>query len=154
MQTQDMIDDELAQIQEDQRRYGEPVRAPAQAEDIAHLEREAQRLFGVALPPGYLEFLRASDGLDYNGLVVYDTRSTPQAPTGGFWQGFVAANLAWRDDTADTSLIVFGDTDLDLLAIDTVSGQARRVDRIGRDRHVAFASFEAMLGDALARSRA
>lgn len=144
-----MTPDPLAEIQADQRRAGERVHPPAPPQSCLALAAQARRAFGVDLPAAYLAFLARSDGLDYNGLVVYDSLSSPEQPSEGFWQGFVAANQAWRQNPALADWLVFGDSDMDLLAWHLPSGRFRRVDRVALDRFDDYASFDEMLDAAL-----
>ena len=144
-----MNDELLQQVQSDQRSAGEPVRPGATAEQLDEVRRQARARLGVEVPKAFLEFLRATNGLDYNGLVVYDCTSNPQARSGEFWQGLVAANLLWREDPSLRSTLVLGDSDLDLFAWRPDTGAWVRMDRIAHDRQQAYASFEAMIEEAL-----
>ena len=152
MDTPVMDQDLLAQVHADQRKYGDPVRPPATAAALAALRARARSLLGTELPPGYIEFLQRSDGLDFNGLVVYDSSSTPEQPTNGFWQGLVAANQAWRDNPTRRELLVVADSDMDLYALHLPSQTWRRIDKVGSDRFEVFDSFAEMIDTAL-RSR-
>jgi len=149
-----MYDDVLSKIHEEQREAGEAVFAGASDARLADLVEEARATFGAPLPDDYLDFLREADGLDFNGLVIYDSHSSPEARTGHFWQGFVAANLAWREDAANRRCLVFGDTDTDLLLQDLASGEFRRVDRVGRDLQEVFPSLRAMFEQVLSERAA
>jgi hypothetical protein len=152
MDTPVMDQDLLAQVHADQRKYGDAIRPPATPAALAALRARARSLLGTELPPEYIEFLQRSDGLDFNGLVVYDSASTPEQPSNGFWQGLVAANQAWRDNPARRELLVLADSDMDLYALHLPSQTWRRIDKIGSDRFEEFPSFGAML-DAALRSR-
>ena len=92
------MEDLLALVHADQRKYADPIRQSASPEALAALQGRVRELFGAELPADYAEFLQRSDGLDFNGLVVYDSASTPEQPSNGFWQGLVAVNQAWRDN--------------------------------------------------------
>ncbi len=144
-----MTTDPLALIQAEQRRAGERVHPGASAAACQALNDEVRRRHGVDLPAGYLAFLRRSDGLDFNGLVIYDSASTPEKPRQGFWQGLLAANEAWRDDPAMADWLVLGDNDTDLLAWHLPSGVFSRLDRVGLDRGKSFTDVEALLDQAL-----
>jgi hypothetical protein len=144
-----MTDDPLALIQAEQRREGERVHPGASDAACAALNLAVRQRHGVELPAGYLAFLRRSDGLDFNGLVIYDCASTPQQPRGGFWQGLLAANHAWHENPALADWLVLGDSDTDLLAWHLPSGAFCRLDRVGLDRSEHFPSVDALLDAAL-----
>jgi hypothetical protein len=147
-----MDDDLLAQVHADQRKYGEAIRPPATAAQLAALRARARALLGVELPDGYVAFLQRSDGLDFDGLVIYDSSSTPEQRSNGFWQGLVAANQAWRDNPANRELLVLADTEMDLYALHLPSRSWRRIDKVGSDRFETYPSCGALLEAAL-RSR-
>ena len=71
----------------------EHIRRPGASESqIDDLCSRCVAAFGVKPPDRYFDFLRLSNGLDYNGLVVYDCASSPTAKSGrNFWQGLVGA---------------------------------------------------------------
>jgi hypothetical protein len=120
------MDDLLRRIQADQRKHGDAIRPAAGDAQIARLKRLAREVFAADLPDGYLDFLRRSDGLDYNGVVIYGCAASPEQPAGNFWQDFVAANQAWRDNPANAALLIFGDSDMDLYAFDLRSHRLKR----------------------------
>jgi hypothetical protein len=54
-----------------------------------------------------------------------------------------------RDAPFDASLVVFGDSDMDLCSFDAGTRSFRRVDKIAHDRFGTFESFEQMVEVAL-----
>lgn len=148
----EVFETSLAAIQADQHQAGEAVRPPAGSAATARLISEARAKLGVDVPEGYLAFLRASDGIDYNGLVFYSAADTLETAEGGFWQGLVAANLTWRDDPANNSLLVLGDSDLDVFVWTPATATFAQMDRIGRDRMIPYSSCAAMI-DAVLTAR-
>jgi len=144
-----MNDELLRQVQADQRTAGELVREGATVEQLEQLRSQSRAALGVEVPHAVLEFLRESNGLDYNGLVIYDCTSSPQSPSRGFWQGLVAANLAWRENPSLRSVLVLGDSDMDLFAWRPDTGAWLRMDRIAHDRVQTYPSFDALIEDAL-----
>lgn len=149
MSTQTMNEDVLRRVQVDQSKAGEAVHPGADADQIDRLRKAAFGAFGVELPDDYLAFLERSNGLDYNGLVIYDCESSPEHRSGGFWQGFVAANRLWRDNPANESLLVFGDSDMELYAYDLRSRGYCSLDKIAHDRVENYRSFDEMIDQAL-----
>jgi hypothetical protein len=140
-------------VNADQRKADKMLRAGARADQVDRLRKAALAAFGVELPDEYLAFLVRSNGLDYNGLVIYDCESSPEhRSSGAFWQGFVSANLIWRDNPANESLLVFGDSDMELYAYDLRSRSYCSVDKVAHDRVETYPSFGEMIDQAL-RSR-
>jgi hypothetical protein len=139
-------------VNADQRKAGETLRTGAHADQLDRLQKAAVAAFGVELPDEYLAFLVRSNGLDYNGLVIYDCESSPEHRSAGFWQGFVATNRIWRDNPANESLLVFGDSDMELYAYDLRSRSYCSVDKVAHDRVETYPSFGEMI-DQAPRSR-
>ncbi|MGL5011852.1 MAG: YrhA family protein, partial [Paracoccaceae bacterium] len=83
----------LTRIHPDQRRAGEAIRPPATDAAIADLAARTQATFALTLPEDYAAFLRHSDGLVYNGLVLYDCGSTAHPHA----QALIDANHIWRE---------------------------------------------------------
>lgn len=109
---------EIEQVETDQVTHGEARQGAASAEQIAAAREELRARFGAALPDDYATFLSRTNGLDYNGLILYGTSQNADKPgPGGFWQGLVAANAQWRDGPGHESYIVLGETDMDLFTV-------------------------------------
>lgn len=144
--------DLLRSIIQQRQATARPVRAPASFQDIEHLKSDVRRLFDAELPMEYLEFLSLSDGLQHNGLIVYDTTSTPEKPAyKGFWQGFIAANQLWRENPDNSDYLIFGDDDMDLLTFNLKQREFQQVDRAAYDSYESYPTFDAMLVAALER---
>lgn len=152
METLVMLADLITRINEDKARAQEHVRAGASAAQLATLKGQSLQVLGIEPPAQYLDFLRLSNGLDYNGLVVYDCASTPeQRSAGGFWQGLVATNLHWRDSAALRHLLVLADSDMDVFALDPADGRFHQIDKVGKDSMASFDSFNEMMEEVLAQ---
>lgn len=142
----EQIADLLAQIHEEQAQYDYTIREGAKPEDIVALVDDAKRQLAATLPEAYLEFLRLSDGLNFDSLFIYDTGSTPDRRTGkNFWQGFVFANAQWRENPENKSYLFFGASDLDLYGLDLRSGRFRQMDKMSYDLGEVYSSFDDML---------
>ena len=131
----------IAQVRHDQAKHGEASQPPASAEQIAVAQAEVAARFGAALPAGYAEFLRLSDGLNHDGVFLYGATQSPGAPgAGGFWQGVVAANAAWREGPGHDRYLVLGETDMDLLTVDLDGNAPVLRDKISGDVVERFGS--------------
>lgn len=109
---------EIEQIKTDQVARGEAYQGAASAEQIAAVREELRVRFGAALPNDYATFLRRTNGLDYNGLVLYGTSQNADKPgPDGFWQGLIAANAQWREGPGHETYIVLGETGMDLFTV-------------------------------------
>lgn len=140
----------LDAIRADREKLGRPNRPRASSTDIATLIAQVQRKFDHELPKQYLEFLRLSDGLNYEGLVVYDAKSTDERRTPpNFWQGFVYCNEQWRGNPENRQYLIFGDDSISLHAQDLRDGQFKSMDKIAYERFETYDSFDDMITTAL-----
>lgn len=137
----------LARIRSDQRRAGAVPRPAATDPAIADLSARVQTALGLTLPPHYAAFLRHSDGLDDNGLGLYDGTSSPDHPAHPFARGLIPANRASREAPRTPRPLYPGDTDMDLVAADR-DGAVLTPDRVSDDitnRHLNLATLFAAL---------
>lgn len=108
----------IEQILVDQESHGEVGHGPATDEQITHASQQLGARFGAALPKDYARFLRRSNGLDYNGVLLYSAMDSGDEPgVGDFWYGLVAANATWREVSGHEGHLVLGEADMDLLTV-------------------------------------
>jgi hypothetical protein len=124
----------------------------ASAAQIASLKDGALRQLGAELPAGYLDFLGRHDGLIYNGLNIYGTerREAAGEEPDVLIEGFVEANLDYRDVDYFNDLLVFGDGDVDLYVYQASKKEYQVRDRVPADNiYETFGTFEELLAHAL-----
>lgn len=124
---------------------GWSLNPPATAEGIAAVERWFQSQVGIDLPDGYGSLLKRTDGLDFNGAVIYASAdSTEQV----FIPGIAESNARLNEDL-ETSQRYVGETGSDLYAVEAGGTRWSIVDRVSRDVDETFASSEEMLAAVL-----
>ncbi|HEX2271580.1 MAG TPA: YrhA family protein, partial [Pyrinomonadaceae bacterium] len=67
----------LARVAEEKRRFGSAPQPPATEEQLQRLVEDSRRELHTALPDDYLDFLRISNGVDWNGVVIYGAGRNP-----------------------------------------------------------------------------
>lgn len=150
METTSVIEDLVQRINDEKSQAHEHVRKGANEAQINDLRSRCQAAFGLEPPEQYLEFLLRSNGLDYNGLVIYDSASSPTARSGGdFWQGLVAANQVWRENAYWKRFLILGDSDMDVFALAIEGLRWLRMDRVAREIVEEYASFDSMVQAAI-----
>src|SRR5437763_1571215 len=99
---------------------------PCGADELGRTSRAVFGQLGIELPNEYRELLSIADGIDWNGLVFFASRS---APLDGFQdrhiEGILDANLGYRDDPDLARYLVLGEDGTVLFC--TESGSARHV---------------------------
>lgn len=130
---------------------GEIVQPGADEARIAALRAALQREFGATLPDDYAALLRRSDGVDFDGLVLYGSwQSEANSGPGGFWQGLVAANKMWREGPGHEGYLVLGETDIDLFTVALDGSNPVLRDKVSSDVNETFPSVGAALQRLLA----
>lgn len=130
---------EIEQIETDQVRHGEARQAPASPEQLARVQTLLRQQFNAALPEDYAAFLSRCNGMDYNGLVLYGASQSEADPgDGGFWQGLVAANAAWREGPGHAQYLVLGETDMDLFTVSLDGSNPVLRDKVSSDVNELF----------------
>jgi len=120
---------------------GEIVQAAADEARISALRAALQREFGATLPDAYAALLRRSDGVDFDGLVLYGSWQSEATPgPGGFWQGLVAANRLWRQGPGHAAYLVLGETDIDLFTVNLDGSNPALRDKVSSDINETFPS--------------
>jgi hypothetical protein len=104
----------LKRLQQIQAKKGLHVEPPCPVEKIRRLQAECAKRFGNPLPPGYASFLSLSNGLDFNGFVLYGQKRRQRSEKARFLEGFIEANKDGRESFPEAeSYLVIGDSDLD-----------------------------------------
>jgi hypothetical protein len=99
----------LARVGDEQRRYGSALQPPSTEQQVQRLIERARVELGAELPVEYLDFLRMTNGLDWNGVVLYATETLPiVGHADRTIEGMVDANLGLRDDERFQDLLVLG----------------------------------------------
>jgi hypothetical protein len=136
-----MSSEPLAQVLGEQRLAGEQIVTPATPIACLALATRVQTDLGLSVPAAFLAFLQRSDGLDFNGLVLYGTGGTTDQRT----PDLLAANAHWRANPAMHDWLVLGDNDTDLLAWHQPTGTCGRLDRVGLQQTETFPDVATML---------
>lgn len=127
---------------------------PASDVDIQIMISELSRLGNVKdLPDAYIQLLKMMNGLEWNGLIIYSTKTMPLEDTEDELLGLVEANEIWRDYEDHKRYLFFGDADISLYCQDLKTNEFKELDRSSDTVIQVFGSFESMLNAALKVSR-
>ncbi|MBC1501409.1 SMI1 / KNR4 family protein, partial [Listeria weihenstephanensis] len=87
--------------------FDEEPDAPATETEILELKRRTNddKTSDIWFPD-YAEFLKIRNGLDYDGLVIYNANMTDTN------NGFIAANEMWNENDWEDSYVFFGDSNI------------------------------------------
>ena len=141
----------LSEAQADQKAAGETVRLAAEQASVEMAVRAIMDAYNATLPEQYQQFLQSSDGLDYNGLVLYSCCSSPDKPDAdGFWQGLVRTNAIWRDRDDTSEVLVLGDSDTDFFTVDLEGESPVARDRVNGEIVQEYIDIFTMIEDLIA----
>ncbi len=148
-----MVYRELLRRVEDQARgYGDTLQAPCDGARLARLRERVRNELRSGLPEEYAGFLRLTDGMNWNGLYVYPSETSPIAGhPEHVLAGIVETNLDLREGDRFDDLLVFAEDSLDVYARRVSTGEFMIFDRISHDPIEAAPSFDALMGAALRR---
>ncbi len=145
-----MYEQLLTRVGEEQARYGERSQPPCTEERLERLRRRALEELNAEVPEEYAAFLRAQDGLNHNGLFIYASETSPVAGgTDATIEGFVEANLGWRDDEFFNDYLVFGEGNMDLYVRHLPTGEYQVIDRTPGNLIESHPSFDQLIAAAL-----
>lgn len=145
-----MYEQLLTEVGAEQAKYGEQSQPPCADERLERLRRRVREELGAELPDEYAAFLRRQDGLNHNGLFIYASETSPLAGAGGaVIEGFVEANLGWRDDEHFNGYLVFGEGNMDLYVRHLPTGDYQVIDRTPGNLIETHPSFDQLIAAAL-----
>lgn len=126
------------------------LQPPATEDSLQRLRQRAQDELGAKLPEGYEDFLRVTDGLNWDGICIYASDRNPVVgkPT-AFMASFVDDNLDWRSYEKRKNYLIFADGDISLFAYNLIESRYEIQDRSSGTVMGTFTTFEEMITEAL-----
>jgi hypothetical protein len=148
-----MYQDLIKRVAEEQRRFGSNLQPPASEEQIKKLEARAKTELKANSPDEYLDFLRLTNGLDWNGVVVFASETVPIVghPDRSI-AGVVEMNLGYRDDPRFGDLLVLGSNGMDLYAYRISKGEYEIIDEVPHELIESVPTFNELMTKVLTRS--
>ena len=123
----------IEKIRKERKQFDLKLQNGADEDCIEILKSQTVSKFNYTIPNEYLIFLRDVDGLFYNGIQIYSTKTVDQTPQNITIEGFVEANEMWRDDERKKSYLVFAESGDALYVHNLTNGNYEYVDRITLD---------------------
>jgi hypothetical protein len=140
----------LEQIQLELQKYEIVPQPPCSEQQIDRLREEARTELGDELPDAYLDFLRLSNGLDWNGLHFFAAETTQtRGDRPGMIEGFVPANLGYRDVEELRNYLLFGVSGIDFYVYDKNNRDYRVLDPVSLDTFEIHADFDSLMTEVL-----
>ena len=140
----------LRQIEGRKKAYGEALQPPCPTTAIRKLKAESRKQLSHPIPDEYAEFLAVTNGLDWNGLVLYASDRTPIVGySDRFIEGFIEGNLGYRDFEPMKDYLVFAEDGTALYVYHTGKDAYHIILTVGLSIMESFSSFESLVAKAL-----
>lgn len=143
----------LARVAEEKRRFGSAPQPPASEDQIQRVVENSRRDLHTDLPDDYLNFLRLSNGVDWNGVVIY---GAGRNPIGNHADRSIAdiveMNLNYRDDSRFRDLLVLGSNGMDIYTYRISTDHYEIYDEVPHELIESFPTFDELMSKALTRS--
>jgi hypothetical protein len=148
-----MYEQLLSRVAEEKRQFGSAPQPPATEEQIQRVVENASRELRTVLPVEYLNVLRLSNGLDWNGVVIYGADNNPIAshPDRSI-ADIVEMNLTYRDNPRYGDLLVFGSNGMDIYTCRISTDRYEIYDEVPLELIESFPTFDELMSKALTRS--
>ena len=148
-----MYQELLKRVAEEQRRFGSGLQPPSSGEQIQGLIERSRKELHTEPPVEYLNSLRLTNGLDWNGVVIYASDTVPivghpDRPI----PDLVEMNLNYRDDPRFEDLLVLGSNGMDLYTYRISKGEYEVIDEVPHELVETIPTFDELMTKALTRS--
>jgi SMI1 / KNR4 family (SUKH-1) len=148
-----MYQELLTRLAEEQSRFKSGLQPPATEEHIQELVEGAREELHTGLPGEYLAFLRLTNGLDWNGVVIYASDNVPivghpDRPI----PDVVEMNLNYREDARFEDLLVLGSDGMDIYTYRISKGVYEVYDEVPHELVETIPTFDELMTKALTRS--
>jgi hypothetical protein len=148
-----MYQDLLKRVDEEQRRFGSGLQPPSTEEQVLQLAERSSNDLHAEPPQEFLDFLRLTNGLDWNGVVIYASDTIPiVGHPDRTIPDLVEMNLNYRDDSRFADLLVLGSNGMDLYTYRISNGVYEIYDEVPHELVDSFSTFDELMSKALTRS--
>ena len=127
-------------------KWGEELEPPATNLDISKIIADVGSTYSIKLPDEYIEFLESTNGLEFNGFIIYGTKNSELDPD-AFPLDLMEMNEVLGDSILNDfqNIIVLGESSTGIITYDSTLKKVQYRDRIGLHRVDLYPSFKAML---------
>lgn len=139
-----MILELLCNIEEIKKQDGKSIMLPASYKNIQFVkEWISENVRENLWISEYEELLKRVNGLEFNGLVIYNAQPDDEN------NGFIGANEIWRDNEWDNNYLFFGDSSISWYCLDIDNYVFLELDKPSGDIMEEYKGFEEMISEAI-----
>ncbi len=148
-----MYQELLKRVGEEQRRFASGLQPPSTGEQIQVVIERARKKLHTEPPAEYLNFLRLTNGLDWNGVIIYASDAVPiVGHSDRSIPDLVEMNLDFRDDPRFEDLLVIGSNGMDIYTYRISKGVYEIYDEVPHELVETVPTFDELMAKALTRS--
>lgn len=140
----------LEKIGNDLRSHDGWLQPPADDDEIIDLQIRSKNELEIYIPDEYLDLLRITNGIDYNGTVFYAAnRSLITGYDDRYIEGIVSANIFARDVAEMNNYLIFGESDDLLHVLNFPKRKYQTIESIGYSVYAEHNSIDTMIENVL-----
>jgi len=145
----DRLRDLIGQIDEKKNKYNRKLQLGLPEQQLSDLVNDSENELNYNLSNTYLLFLKITDGLDHNGIVIYASKTSElNGLPDRRIEGIVEANKLWREGENEM-IFIYAESGDYLYIHDLEINKFQIVDRITQDEICTFDTFDRLLFTAL-----
>jgi hypothetical protein len=138
-----MYVDLLLKIENERKKYNLLMQPGLEKGKLDKLVYESVDKLNYKITSDYINILKETDGIFYNGIEIYASESQNSVSSKDvIIEGFIEANETWRDDVEKSNYIIFAESGDALYVYNLISGLYEYVDRITLDVTQSFQTGE------------
>ena len=140
----------ILEIGKIEKSFNDKLNTPSKHSEVQKLREHAKEKFNVDLPSEYEEFLKAVNGLDFNGLVLYGVDpSLLEIEKDEQICGFIETNEIWYENEFQKEYLFFGDSNIAWFCKNLSDGTYLELDKPSGTVMNTYNDFNTMLEEAL-----
>jgi len=145
-----MWEQQILEIRNKREKRGKALNSPASNEQIEILIKTAKKEFNHILPEQYINFLKAINGLEFNGFIFYGIdNNLLEVDTNQRVIGYVDSNEIWYDNEDQKQYMFFGDSNISWYCFDLSKEVYVELDKPSGTLMHTYNDFNEMLEKAL-----
>ncbi|WP_025148002.1 YrhA family protein [Bacillus sp. H1a] len=140
----------ILEIEKIEKSFNDKLNTPATDTEVHRLRDRVKEKFNVDLPSEYEEFLKTINGLDFNGLVIYEVDpSLLDTERDELISGLIDTNGIWYENEFQKEYLFFGDSNIAWFCKNLSDGTYLELDKPSGTVMNTYNDFNTMLEEAL-----
>lgn len=137
-------------IKDKREKRGRKLNNPASEEQIEILKKIVKEEFNQVLPEQYVNFLKAINGIEFNGFIFYGVDSSLlDVENNQTVYGYVDTNKIWYENEHQKQYMFFGESNISWYCFDLLNGVYVELDNPSGTLMQTYIDFNSMLEKAL-----